>query len=332
MWFEGAFESVVQMLGVTFHLDTVPMYCSVPEDKVKKATDAITIALALPWVPAELTQVLLGILAFHGRVLLAGRWHLSFSVQALKTACGCGVAPMLVLWSDELKWWSELLTSWNRVSLLVPRQFTVFDEQPFTTPFTDASRSKQKKSGGAGACFGKFYMMFAFSKHECTHLNIMELEGLVVVLWLTWLCENHPDEVRGKRFISRCDNDPFVVAVNDRKSKFPTIAFLLGELHQLQCKYSFDLRLRYIKSKDNLCADLLSRDAFDLFAAYMLTTFRIPVGDLVCVAVQNTRRSYMVSSMISIRRAVDTLLTPRFTGKAAPTGSGHGSANTSAAV
>ena len=41
VWHEGGFDFVVQMLGVIFHLDTDPMYVSVPEDKVEKAVHCI---------------------------------------------------------------------------------------------------------------------------------------------------------------------------------------------------------------------------------------------------------------------------------------------------
>ena len=97
-WFEGGFEPTARMLGVDFDLGATPMSCSVPEDKVLKATNAMRFALQAGWVPADHCQVLLGILALHGRILLAGKWHLSFSVQALKRACEVGVAQRDALW------------------------------------------------------------------------------------------------------------------------------------------------------------------------------------------------------------------------------------------
>jgi hypothetical protein len=305
VWFEGGFEPVARMLGVTFDLGSSPMSCSVPEDKVTKAANAIRFAMDAVWVPADHCQVLLGILTFHGRILLAGKWHLSFTVQGLKQSCEHGVALMVAMWSIELAWWRELMHSWNRVTILAPVAFVTFEEHPFDTPFTDASRSRQRLVGGAGAVWRQYYMIFKFTPEEVRDLNIMELEGLVVVLWLAWLCDTHPEEVRGRRFLARCDNDPFVIDVNNRHSTTPTISFLLGQIHLLQSRFSFDFRLRYVKSKENVCADALSRDDIVAFYAYMLSEYSLSPSQLVCVPVQTTRRSLWTSSMISMRRSVE---------------------------
>jgi hypothetical protein len=315
------------MLGVTFDLGASPMNCSVPEDKVVKATNAIRFALDAVWVPADHCQILLGILTFHGRILLSGKWHLSFTVQGLKRACEFGVALMDALWTVELAWWQELMTVWNRVTILAPVSFTTFEEHPFDTPFTDASRSKQRLKGGAGAVWRHYYMMFQFSAEEVEHLNIMELEGLVVVLWLSWLCENHPDEVTGRRFLARCDNDPFVIDVNSRHSTTPTISFLLGQIHLLQSRFSFDFRLRYVKSKENVCADALSRDDMAAFLRYMQREFDLSPSHLVCVPVQTQNRSSWTSLMISMRRSTESAQTPRGRDSSRPTSSGLGSAS-----
>jgi hypothetical protein len=172
VWFEGGFTSNTKMLGVLFHLDANPMYVSIPEDKVQKTIRAISSVLRRHWAPADMCQSLLGLLAFHGRVLLTGRWHLPFTVRALATACVDGVAPVTSLWRDELQWWADLLSSWNRRSILVPRVYTVWDQAPLEVPLTDAARAVGKPSG-AGAVFGRFYQHFLFTDDEVRRLDIM---------------------------------------------------------------------------------------------------------------------------------------------------------------
>ena len=187
VWFEGGFSFKPQMLGVVFHLDENPMYVQVPADKVRKATDAIHQVISLRWAPAELCQSLLGILTFHGRILLAGKWHLPCTVQALGRACQEGVAPVTDIWKEELRWWRTLLTGWNRRSILVPRTYMRGQQTPLEVPLTDASRARGKHSG-AGAVLGALYCHYVFTAHEVAHLTIMDLEGLAAVLWVKYLC------------------------------------------------------------------------------------------------------------------------------------------------
>ena len=302
VWFEGGFSFTPQMLGVIFHLDADPMYVEVPADKVAKATRAIDRAIRKRWNPADECQELLGILAFHGRILLTGRWHLPFTVRALARACRQGAAPMHALWKEELRWWRELLAHWNRRSILLPRLYTRWHQTPLQVPMTDASRAIDKPSG-AGAVFGRFFMQFLFSDREVRELSIMDLEGLVVVLWLRYLCEHHRDAIRGKRFIGKCDNEPFVLDVNARKSTHPQISFLLGSIHHLQSKHGFDFKLEYIKSKDNVAADALSRERRDLYFQHMSDSFSITPDQLVYVPVDNSSRNSLASAMIRLKRS-----------------------------
>lgn len=58
----------------------------------------------------------------------------------------------------------------------------------------------------------------------------------------------------------------------------PSLALLLGELHRLMAKFSFDLRLEYVKSKDNVAADALSRLDFDTFFTFMTSKGYDPAG------------------------------------------------------
>ena len=74
----------------------------------------------------------------------------------------------------------------------------------------------------------------------------------MVVIWLRFLCDTHPTLLSGRRFVAMCDNDPFVAAVNNRRSNHPQIAFLIGLIHHMSCQFGFDFRLEYITSKKTL--------------------------------------------------------------------------------
>lgn len=293
VWFEGGFTKHAQALGVEFDLEVNPKTATVPEDKVRKTLAEIRDVSAMQWVPCDRCQTLLGLLAFSGRLLLCGAWYLSFTVRALEDASHRGVAPMTPAWIEELGWWEDLFTKWNRVALLVPKVFVRWDQDPLMVPHTDASGGS---TGGAGAWFGTEYMMFNFNEEE-RKLDIMLLEGMVVVLWLEHLCNSRPEVLAGKRFVMKCDNEPFVESFNGQHSTFPAVAYLLAAIHALQAQYSFDLVLEYIKSKNNVGADALSRDDLPAYLDFMSHEHHISQGQLKRVHPKRGRRSEITSSM-----------------------------------
>ena len=294
---EGEMSQQVQILGAAFNFED--MTVSVPQDKVRKAKYLIAVALALEWVPADLAQQTLGVLIFLSRILLSAQWHLSVTVRTSAIAVQKGVARVSELWKIELAWHDELYSRWNCSSMLVPRRYLSSNQQihPFNVPASDASRSKKRLEGAAGMWFMQYYQRWDFTQEEILTLNIMELEGFALVVWIEYLTRMHPEKLQRMRFVMRCDNDPFVQAANKRKSSRPAVAFLLGLLHHFQALYHFDLKLVYIKSKDNIGADELSRGRLHKFFDFMSSTYHISQGELVEVPVNEKYRSYVSSAM-----------------------------------
>ena len=94
------------------------------------------------------------------------------SVRALAVACNKGAALVTPAWRVELDWWIELLRSWNQSSILVPKTYTYWHQDPLNLPLTDANRAVGKHSG-AGGVFGKLYQLFTFTQDEVRKLTIM---------------------------------------------------------------------------------------------------------------------------------------------------------------
>ena len=95
----------------------------------------------------------------------------------------------------------------------------------------------------------------------------MTLEALVCYVFLDLLVRRDPRSVSGRRFRMRCDNNPWVVAVNKGKSNEPRIALLLGWLHKLQSEFHFAFDVEFITTTDNYLADALSRAQLERFFA-----------------------------------------------------------------
>jgi hypothetical protein len=287
-------------------IDLEKMTAEVPQDKVLRTCAAIDAALDVRWVGADAIQSLLGLLGFCGQVLVVGGWRVPWTVLALRVAVRQGFAPMNSFWESELRWWLELLRGWKgpMVVLMVAVDWLIPTHSADGGFFTDASRELSTGTGGAGAIFGKLAMQFDFTQSEITHLEICDTEGLVLVLWLTMLLgiPETRDKIVGRRFVTWCDNQSFQGAVNAHKSNAPTLAFLLGILHNLQARYSFDLVVKYVKSEDNVAADAASRRDFERFYAFMLS-LGVSSADIVWLPVQETLRSSWSSELKSMRIA-----------------------------
>ena len=198
------------------------MEMSVPEDKKDKALHAIEQAVGNSFVFVDAVQRLLGILVFVGRVLLSGMWHLSRSVMALRVAARNGYVRMSEEWNEELQWWVELLNHWNCKALMVPERWIAptYD----SVFFTDASRSEAKLVGGAGGIFHNLVFQFDFNADEIRGMEIADLEGITHLLFLHELCLLCPEDIAGRRFVTRCDNHNFCDAVNRKKRSVATMA------------------------------------------------------------------------------------------------------------
>ena len=284
--------------------DTEAMTASIPEDKVDRTVAAVRQAREQGWVGVVDVMSLLGLLGFCGQVLVCGKWRTPWTVLALRGSVKNGFAQMHSGWDGELAWWEELLTHWNRVALLVPRVWKNPGMDDWQAPFTDASRAlggrREVRGGGAGAVFLNYAMHFAFTDEEIEWLPICDTEGLVLVLWLEYLCREHTGSIAGTRFWMWCDNQTFMKAVNARRSKAPTLAFLIDRLHMLQAEFSFDLRVKYVASEQNVAADAASRGDWDRFYAHM-SSVGFTRDDIEWVPVQETLRSSMSSKLRSMR-------------------------------
>ena len=286
-------------------LDLEAETAEVPQDKVLKTRKALEKARAQHWIGADAVASLLGLMGFCAQVLVPGGWRTCWTVVALRTSAVNGFAPMNGYWQAELDWWLRLLADWNRVAMMVPPAWVEPEHAAHMAPFTDASRALggdgRTYSGGAGAVFENLAMQFDFSDEEIMWLEICDLEGLVHVLWLAKLCERCPEKLAGKRFVTWCDNQAFVGAVNAHQSNEPTLAFLLEVLHDLMARYSFDIRIEFVPSAENVAADAASRGDWDRFYAYMRTHAGLEASDIVMLNVQAQRRSSWSLKLRSMR-------------------------------
>jgi len=285
------------VLGV--HVDIETMVASIPQDKIDKAKKRINAVLAGSNVGSKPLEEMIGLLQWIGQILVRAGVHLPFCIQTLKAAFTHGHARVTQALRDELAWWTELLTVWNGRAIIIDPVWVVPAHSADRAPFTDACSDKGK--GGGGAIFGKYIYACRWSSFECQLLNIYELEGFMHVLWMQWICDNVPDLVAGKRFITRCDNESFCKAVTRGRSSYPVIDWLLRKLHILQSRFSFDIRVEHVAGVDNECADLLSRAKWREFSTHIRQVANTKLADLD--QVQIPQRLPWSSKLLSLKRS-----------------------------
>ena len=292
------------MLGV--HIDIPSMVASIPLDKIEKATKRILIVLANDNVAAKPLEEMIGMLQWIGQVLVRAGVHLPFSIQTLKAAFRFGWAKVSLELRKELQWWLTLLKDWNGRTVVIDPVWVIPAHSADMAPFTDACVDEGK--GGGGAIFRQYIFACRWTPVECRRLNIYELEGLTHVLWMQWICSNVPHLVQGKRFISRCDNESFCLAVARGRSSCPVIDWLLLKLHHLQSRFSFEIQVQHVAGVDNEIADLLSRAKWPQFLTCIKRDADLSLSDLV--QVQIPERFEWSLKLISMKLSEAAMLKP----------------------
>ena len=125
---------------------------------------------------------------------------------------------------------------------------------------------------------------------------------------MQWICSNVPHLVQGKRFISRCDNESFCLAVARGRSSCPVIDWLLLKLHHLQSRFSFEIQVQHVAGVDNEIADLLSRAKWAQFLKCIKRDADLSISDLV--QVQIPERFEWSLKLISMKLSEAAMLKP----------------------
>jgi hypothetical protein len=287
-------------------LSKEPPEASLSDEKVEKVlaclADKNWSAHTRRELPLLEVQQIHGLLNFVAMVLVAGRMHLTFTVMALGVASKRGSATLTKGWAEELDWWRRVVSKWNRVALLFPPEYAL---SPFSfddSPATDACRSKEKLEGGAGGFFLGFYWFFSFTELECATLDIYELEGYTMCLFLDTMLRICPEKISGRRFRMRNDNMAWVTVVGTNKAKGkPVIAFLLNWLHEMMARFSFTIHLDYVQTDLNYLADPLSRLQIERFLREARTHWS---ATLPLVRLQVPDRYSVSSQLISLKSSI----------------------------
>jgi hypothetical protein len=248
----------VEYLGLC--IDTVEWTISFSEKKWNKLKAKLTLWLSLKSITRKKLQKYIGTFVHASIVYFGGGTFTRPLIHKLKNIpekvnVNMERYPEILL---SLKWWDKALSNIGK------RAITEHIKQPKHLVWSDAS-SKQGL-----ACFHnkQWYAIawkhwkpwyFNVNSHEDIHINILELLAIVCgcSIWGgTW---------KASVVLFYCDNTSVCEVIATRRSKDEIMNHLLMILHYIQIHFSFEIRIEYIKTDDNIDADDLSRQRFKRF-------------------------------------------------------------------
>jgi hypothetical protein len=246
----------LQYLGI--ELDTCAMEARLPREKMERIKEKLQSVMASKACTKRQLLSLLGHLAFASRVVKAGR---AFVSQLIEASCSRKGLHEFVTITDgcreDISVWLELMTVWNGIAIM--------EEEEVTSPGTLKLFTDSSSSVGFGAYWQDRVEFVADSwlNHplpvSTTAMSYLELYPVVVsaVVW------GH--HWRGKRIVLFSDNEGTVAILQKGRSKCSEINKLLRRLMLVCTVGNFSFSARWLSTKENTYADLLSRGSFCQF-------------------------------------------------------------------
>lgn len=152
---------------------------------------------------------------------------------------------------EDIMWWLLYINVWNRHSIFYDNEWRNANDFVFST---DASNL-----AGAAVLRNK-WLILEFTPEQLARPIAWRELCAVVVACATW-----GNMLTGHKILIDCDNTAVVESVNKGSCKDVALMELIRALFFIAALNNFDIRLRYIQSKLNRAADLLSRLKIDQF-------------------------------------------------------------------
>ena len=260
---EKTFWSVPVLTFLGLLIDTIRRRICIPVEKVDKAKQMINYVIQKKKVTLQDLQSLCGFLNFLCKAIVPGRAFTRrlYSYTASKEK---SLKPHHHIWinkemRDDLQVWQIFLQSHEAYSRPFMDFSSVIKAKDINF-FMDASKSL--KLGFGGIC-GRSWMWQKWSRswleNEDPSIEFLELFALTAGA-LSWM-----GRFKNSRIILHTDNDGAKFMVNSGSAKCKQCMKLIRLLTLESIANNVRIYCKYVKSKDNVFADALSRLQFDRF-------------------------------------------------------------------
>ena len=212
---------------------------------------------------------LLGHLAFASRVVKQGR---TFVANMLGLASSKTELHQFIILTPDVRadmfMWLSLLETWNGVSVFGDKEFTLASTLRL---FTDSSSTI---GFGAYLQSSEQFLVDSWRNHPLPvtdrSMSYLELYPIVIsaIVW--------GESWKGRKILLFSDNQGTVSILNKGRSQCPEINKLMRKLVIICTRFNFTLSAKWISTKDNFHADLLSRGRFTEFQELCPNVTQIP--------------------------------------------------------
>ena len=265
---EKTFWASTLMVFLGMLIDTVNQTVSVPLDKVQKAFQLINTILSKKKITVCQIQQLCGYLNFLGKCIVPGQaFTRRLYAHAVKQGSNGKLLPHHhVQVNSEMKMDLEVWRIFLQHQSCFCRPFMDFSrywQADEIDMFSDATSNKMLGYGAMCApewCYEQWCQQFI----ETHNPNIAYLELYAVTVGvLNWI-----HRFANRRVVLFCDNQSVVAMLNPNSSNCRQCMVLI-RIIVLKC-LTENVRVfaKYVSSKSNICADLLSRQKVQEFRSY----------------------------------------------------------------
>ena len=255
---EKTFWGTCLLTFLGFLIDTYNQTVSIPKDKVEKASEIISLLLNKKSHKLTLKQLqkLCGLLNFFCRCMVPGR---AFTRRLYAYTAGKNFLKPHhhIKINTEMRMDLEMWSKFLQFPSAFCRPFMDFDHVLHAHEIDMYSDASKNSKLGFGATCGASWMMQkwdeSFIRTHDPSIQFLELFGLTAGV-LAWV-----HRFRNQRIILFCDNKGVCSMINNSSSSCKRCMVLIRLVVLYSLNHNVRVFAKYVKSKDNFFADMLSR-------------------------------------------------------------------------
>lgn len=219
---------------------------AITPDRLLEITEILNVWRYKDHATKKEMQRLIGKLQFVSKCVRSGRVFISRLLIWMHGLGDCEYKKINDEVRKDIRWWEIAIRNFPGTSLI----WHLALEDPDTELASDANLT----GCGAHSVTEFYHTLFPpFVLQQTSHISQREILTIAVTLKV------FAAQIQGKKLIFYCDNQASVECVNSGRTRDKYMLKVLREIAYLSMKHEFLIRARFLDTKKNRPADILSR-------------------------------------------------------------------------